>query len=154
MAHRLWSGRRMSALVVMSLVYATTGTTLTLGGRRARGFLRLAATAMMLRAARLVTLRGRCGCLPGTTIALAAPAEKREWATVTASGLRFLPPYGTCHLHLVAALLSNPFVTSESSTPHTEPAVDGRCLVTTAHAVFVRSPVDLKHGFYSENEER
>jgi hypothetical protein len=161
---------------MMSPACATTSTTLTLVGRRAGGFLQLAVAAM-LRAGRFVTLRARCGCLSVGTIA--APAKKSKWAAVSAWGLRFLavtPTYGPCHLHLVAALLSNPFVTSESSTPHTEPAVDGGCLGTPAPAVFIllrsswcqyallSSYHPSKHApwssrcqyqaFYSENEEQ
>jgi len=86
-------------------------------------------------------------------VATAAPAEKRERPAVPSSSLRLLAPIrpeSTRLLHLTAALLSDMFVARESATPHTEPAVDGRCLVATASAVFVRGPVDLKHGFYSE----
>jgi hypothetical protein len=138
--------------VVMSLVCATTiSTTLALGGRRARGMMRLAATAMVSGATRLLALRFGCCNLRIATVAEAT--EKREWAAVPASSLRFLSlvcTQSTRHLHLVAALLANPLVASESSTPHTEPAMDGRCLVATTSAVFLRGPVDLEHDIYSD----
>jgi len=75
------------------------------------------------------------------TVAEATKAEEREWA---ASLLAVVFTQSTRQLHLVAAFLANLLVASESSTPHTEPAVDGRCLRATTPAVFLRSPVDLK----------
>jgi len=88
-----------------------------------------------------MALRVRC-CM--ATVAEATKAQEREWA---ASSLRLLAvvfTISTRQLHLVAAFLANLLVASESSTPHTEPAMDGRCLRATTPAVFLRSPVDLE----------
>jgi hypothetical protein len=124
MAHRLRPGRCMSVPAgVMSAIRARTA--LTLGGRRALGRLRLTATtmvALMSRAARPVALRGRSRChLCVATVASAAPTEKREWPAIPANSLRLLAlicTKSTRFFHLAAALLSNTFISSESSTPH------------------------------------
>jgi len=137
MACRRWPGRVPAVVTVLPL-----------GGGRMRS----TAAAMMFRAARLVALWfGRCIA----TLAEAAKVEQREGSTVPAGGLRlllllFIFAQSARHLHLVAALLPNPFIACESSTPHTEPAMDGRCLGAMTLSVFLRGPVDLEHGFYSE----
>jgi len=86
-----------------------------------------------------VTLRLECRTLYITTVAEATKAEERKWAAVPAHSLRLLAvmiTYSTRQLHLVAAFLANLLVASEGSTPHTEPAMDGRCLRATTPAVF------------------
>jgi hypothetical protein len=74
------------------------------------------------------------------TVAEATKAEEREWATVPARSLRLFAvvfTQNTRQLHLVATFLANLFVASKSSTPHTEPTMDGRCLRATTIAVFL-----------------
>jgi hypothetical protein len=126
MACRRWPGRPTSVLAVVTI--------LPLGGR-----MRSTAAAMMFGAARLVALWFR-RCI--ATLAEAAKVEQREGSTVPASGLRlllllFIFTQSARHLHLVAALLPNPFIAGESSTPHTEPAMDGRCLSAMTPSVFL-----------------
>ena len=85
-------------------------------------------------------LRCRNLCIGIATVAEATKAEEREWAA--ARHLRLFAvvfTQSTRQLHLVAAFLANLLVASESSTPHTEPAMDGRCLRATTPAVFLLS---------------
>ena len=86
-----------------------------------------------------MTLRFWCRNRCIAIVASAEATEKGEWAAVPASSLFSVSfPQSTRHLHLIAALLADPLVTSESSTPHTEPAMDGRSLLptTTTPTVF------------------
>jgi hypothetical protein len=81
-----------------------------------------------------------CRNLCIATVAEATKAEEREWPAVPAPSLRLLAvvfTQSTRQLHLVATFLANLLVASESSTPHTEPAMDGRCLRATTTAVFL-----------------
>lgn len=63
----------------------------------------------------------------------AAQAEERERA-VASIFLRTLTVVCTDSaglLHLATTTLTDPFVSNESSSPHAEPAMDGRCLAAT-----------------------
>lgn len=135
MMRRLWPSMRMLPGWVTSLVCATTITTLALGGHRASVMMSLTAAAMVSGATRLVTLRCRSGYRNLRIATVAEATEKREWASVSARFFGISFAQSTRHFHLIAALLANPLVASESSTPHTEPAVDGRSLRATTSAV-------------------
>jgi len=150
MMRGLWPSMRMLPGWVTSLVCATT-TTLAFGGHRARSMVSLTAAAMVSGTARLVSLRCRSGYRNLRIATVAETTEKREWADPARFfGVSFAQ--STRHFHLIATLLANPLVASKSSTPHTEPAVDGRSLRATTFAVFLRAPVnvDVDHDVYSD----
>jgi hypothetical protein len=94
----------------------------------------LTAAAMVSRATRLVTLRCRSGY---PNLRTATVAETTEEAAESARFFGISFAQSTRNFHLIAALLANPLVASKSSTPHTEPAVDGRSLRATTFAVFL-----------------
>lgn len=124
----------------MSLICAATSTTLALSGRsRAGGMIGLTATTVALGGIQPLTLRLMCRNLCIATVAEITQAEERQW-TAPARSLRLFAvvfSYGTRQLHLVASFLANLLVAGESSTPHTEPAMDGRCLRATTAAVLL-----------------
>lgn len=134
---------------------AAAAAALTLSGRRAilRGLLLgPISAAMALGVVRPVPQgRARRGCSSAAlaAVAEAAQAEERERAAAPArSFVRTLTVVRTGSarlLHLATATLADPFVPDKSSSPHAEPAMDGRCLATTPPAVFFRIPVNLKH---------
>ena len=133
MMRRFWSSMRMLPGWVTSLVCATTST-LALGGHRAMSMMSLTAAAMVSGATRLVTLR----CRPGyRTLRIATVAETTEKRADSARFFGISFAQSARHFHLIAALLADPLVSSKSSTPHTEPAVDGRSLRATTFAVFL-----------------
>jgi len=76
MMRRFWARMRTVPGMMVSLVCATTTTTLALGGRRARG-MRFTAAAMVFGATRHVTLRPGCHSLCIAMAAEATNAEKR-----------------------------------------------------------------------------
>jgi hypothetical protein len=135
MMRRLWPSIRMLPGWVTHIVCATT-TTLAFGGHRARSMMSLTAAAMVSGATRLVSLRCRSGYRNLCIATVAETTEKREWANPARFfGVSFAQ--STRHFHLIAALLANPLIASKSSTPHTEPAVDGRSLRATTFAVLL-----------------
>jgi len=142
------------------LLRGVSAAALTLNGRRAilRRLLLgpISATMMvMLGAVRPVplgrALRGRrrprrgrsrrCSACIALAIAKAAQAEERERTAATARSfmrtLAVVRADSARLLHLATATLAFPFVSDEGSSPHAEPAMDGRCLATTPAAVFL-----------------
>jgi uncharacterized membrane protein YoaK (UPF0700 family) len=94
---------------------------------------------MVFRTAGHVTMRRRY-CV--ATASEVAKAEKREWSVTAARSLSFCAPaiigaVGTRFLHLAAALLADMFIAHKSSTPHTEPAMDGRRFGATTAIFFL-----------------
>jgi len=94
------------------------------------------------RALRVRQRRGRSRPRCSIRFALAteaAQAEERERAVAPAGSfmgtLTIVRTDCARLLHLATATLADPFVSDESSSPHAEPAMDGRCLATTPPAV-------------------
>ena len=62
-----------------------------------------------------------------------AAAEERERAAapIFLRTLTVVCTNSASLLHFATATLADPFVSNESSSPHAEPAMDGRCLAAT-----------------------
>ena len=136
--------------------------TLTTYGRRAVLLSPISAAVvvvvvMMLGAVRLLSIgwalcgrgRGRRGS-SAFAVAEAAKAEERERAAATAPSfigtLTVVRARGASLLHLTTTTLADPFVPGEGSSPHTEPAMDGRRFATTAPTVvllYIRAHISL-----------
>jgi len=122
-----------------------TASALTFDGRRAILGGISATMVLMLGAVRLLPLgwamRGRRVMRRCCSLAsAAAQAEERERAVSPARSC--LLTLTACtesarRLHLATATLADPFVSSESSSPHAEPAMDGRCLAATVAVILL-----------------